>query len=309
VFQAPKGKNFYRPMYPVDASSREEGWVILSYMVDTKGRPYEVGVVEATGDGIFRREAVRAIERSTFYPATLNGHPIDSVLTTGYTFTIDGQPLGARSGFIEAYKRILRSIDAGDQTAADDALRNLEVTNLYEDAYWGLAQYQYAARWGGDLQQQLHYLKHALGPYEQPQYLERPAWKGALLERFRLQIKLRHYGEAIGTWTTLKKYGVNADTAAKIESLIGTLEKLRANSEAYDVSGELSDYGWSLQLFKPHFRISSDSSLAEIKLRCDKGYVTFAFDPSIEYHVEGRYGSCDIQLEGTPGTHLTLTQF
>jgi TonB family protein len=292
----------------VDYYSQKEGWVLLSYMIDTKGRPYEVGVVEATGDSIFQRQAVKAVERSTFYPATLNGHPIDSVSTTRYTFTIEGPPLGARSKFIEAYKRTLHSIDAGDQTTAEDELRKLEVTNLYEDAYWGLAQYRYAVRWGDDLQQ-LHYLMHALGPYEQPQYLERPSWKGALLERFRLQVKLRHYGEAIGTWATLKKYGVDADTTAKVEHLIGTLEKLRADSEPYDVSAELSDYGWSLQLFKPHFRISADSSLAEIKLRCDKGYLTFAFDPSIEYHVEGKYGGCVIQLEGTPGTHVTLTQF
>jgi TonB family protein len=308
VFQAPKGKSFYRPLYPVDASSREEGWVILSYMVDAKGKPYEVGVVEATGDSIFRREAVKAIERSTFYPATLNGHPVDSVYQSRYTFTIDGQPLGARPDFVAAYRQVLRSIDAGDQTAADDALSKLKVTNLYEDAYWGLARFQYAVRWEDDLQQ-LHYLKHALGPYQEPVFLERSSWKAALLERFRLQIKLRYYGEAIGTWATLKKYRVDAGTTTKIEQLIGTLEKLRANSEAYNVSGELSDYGWSLQLFKPHFRISADSSLAEIKLRCDKGYLTFAFDQSIEYHVEGKYGGCVIQLEGTPDTHVTLTQF
>jgi hypothetical protein len=37
--------------------------------------------------------------------------------------------------------------------------------------------------------------------------------------------------------------------------------------------------------------------------------VQFAFDPTRQYKVESRHGTCKMQLEGEPGTQFTLTQF
>jgi hypothetical protein len=110
------------------------------------------------------------------------------------------------------------------------------------------------------------------------------------------------------TWSTLKKHRVDPETLARAERLVAQVEKVRASDDAYEVSGVLSELGWSLHLFKPHFHIAADGLIADVKLRCDKGYLTFAFDPNIDYQVQGNYGSCTIQLEGSPGTRLTLTQ-
>lgn len=310
TYQPPKVRgSLYAPGYPVDVTSRQEGWVVVSYMVDTKGRPYDVGVLAATGDEIFQREAIKAVARSSFYPAKFNGQPIDAVNTSKYTFTINGRPLGAGSDFIKAYKEILGFIEAGDRAGADDALRRLKASNLYEDAYWGLARYKYAVRWESD-KEQLFYLMYVLGPSQKPDYLDRSEWLGALLERFRLQVKLRQYGEAIATSMTLKKLGVDRDTAAKIDQLVGQLQKLRTSNEPYDVAGELTDYGWSLRLFKPNFRISADHSLAGITLRCQKGSLVLKYDQTMDYHVQSdKYGECSVQVGGTPGTQLTLRQF
>jgi hypothetical protein len=106
----------------------------------------------------------------------------------------------------------------------------------------------------------------------------------------------------------LKKHRLDAQTMASAEQLVAQVEKVRTSDDAYDVSGVLSELGWSLHLFKPHFHIAADGLIADVKLRCDKGYLTFAFDPKVDYLVQGNYGSCILQLEGSPGTRLTLTQ-
>jgi hypothetical protein len=49
--------------------------------------------------------------------------------------------------------------------------------------------------------------------------------------------------------------------------------------------------------------------VSEVKLRCARGFVRFAFDPAIEYQIEKRYGNCEMELDGEPGRTFTITQF
>jgi TonB family protein len=63
--------------YPKD-EIEEEGWVQLGFMVDGTGKPFEVTVNSSSGNRVFERQAIAAIERSAFTPGLLNGQPIDS---------------------------------------------------------------------------------------------------------------------------------------------------------------------------------------------------------------------------------------
>jgi hypothetical protein len=45
-----------------------------------------------------------------------------------------------------------------------------------------------------------------------------------------------------------------------------------------------------------------------VKLKCSKAFVSFAFDPQLQYEVQSKYGACELVLEGTPGTQFQLTQ-
>lgn len=66
---------------------------------------------------------------------------------------------------------------------------------------------------------------------------------------------------------------------------------------------------WFLDLFKPRFRIEvKEGHLAEIKLRCDKTFLSFPFDTELEYHVESRFGQCEMQLVGVSGSKFTVIQ-
>ena len=47
TFIPPERQSVFAPKYPLKAKQNgEEGWVIVNFMVDTHGNPYEISVVE-----------------------------------------------------------------------------------------------------------------------------------------------------------------------------------------------------------------------------------------------------------------------
>ena len=62
------------PHYPPSAlRSHQEGWVVVSFTIDTEGRPRDVRVVDAQPRRIFDRAAIDAVDRYRFTPAMKDG--------------------------------------------------------------------------------------------------------------------------------------------------------------------------------------------------------------------------------------------
>jgi hypothetical protein len=96
----------------------------------------------------------------------------------------------------------------------------------------------------------------------------------------------------------------------KWQKSIDEIQSLRDNDKAYTVPGEFADRSsWHYELLKRRFRIDVDSgTVAEVKLRCDQQYVSFRFDPTLQYTISGNNKSCSMELVGQPGTKFWLTQ-
>lgn len=287
----------------------EEGWTELAFMVDPGGKPFEVTVIRSTGNKTFDEVAADAIEHSTFQPAVLNGKPIESGYEMRYLFFYIGLDSGASSGFARPYRELLTAVATGDKAAADAALKKIKIANLYDDANFGLATYSYATRWGNEAQQ-LEGLRRAIGDEHFAARLPKDKFMAALLECVQLELKGHQYAEAMTHWKRLKKLGVDKVTEAQMEPLIDQLQKLRSDNSKYEVPGVLLDGRWFLHLFKRHFQAVVDEGyISQVKLRCDKRYLYFAFDPKRRYEVASQDGSCSIELLGAPGTRFKLIQF
>jgi TonB family protein len=284
----------------------EEGWVLLSMMVNAEGKPFQVGVVRSTGNRTFEKLAVKAMEHASLYPGTVNNAPVESVFEFRYTFKNNYYRPGAHSEFIAAFKALGTAINAGDRAAADVAMKGLRVRTLYEDAYYGVAQYNYALRWG-DASQQEKALYRALGGAA---YLTPELHRVALLGNLGLQLQKRDYSEVMWLWEVLSGFDLDKDTEARWAPVIEQVRQLRTQTGSYTMSGTIADLGsWGIQLFKRNFRANAVSgALSQVKLKCARGLVTFTFDPALTYHVPEKYGDCRLELEGTPGTEITLTQ-
>jgi hypothetical protein len=76
------------------------------------------------------------------------------------------------------------------------------------------------------------------------------------------------------------------------------------------MSATIPDRGaWSVHLFKRNFQVATTGGvISQVKLRCRKGFVSFVFNPDLDYHVPEKYAECLLSLKGAPGTGLTLTQ-
>lgn len=62
------------PHYPPSAlRSHQEGWVVVSFTIDTEGRPRDVRVVDSQPRRVFDRAAIEAVDRYRFSPAMKDG--------------------------------------------------------------------------------------------------------------------------------------------------------------------------------------------------------------------------------------------
>jgi TonB family protein len=277
--------------------------------VNSSGKPFEVSVEASSGDKAFEKEAIRAAEGATYQPGMLNGQPIDSATKIKIIFKLNQLSTGASEAFVHNYGKLMKAVDTKDRAGAEAAMKGLEVRNLYEDAYFGLASYFYAREWG-DETQQLAGLRRAIAFEKSAHYLTKAQFQFALGQCLALQVRLRHYAEAQGLWASLLISGIDPGTIEKIKPMMHTIDQIRTLDRSYDITGSMPDGTWTLHLYKQNFRFKvSEGHISYVKLRCSKGFVGFVFDPTLEYKVESKYGTCELGLDGDPGTQFTLTQF
>ena len=68
------------PRYPAAAvRSRQKGWVVVSFTVDTDGKTSDIKVIDSEPHRIFDRAAINAVEQYRFTPAMKSGAPVASV--------------------------------------------------------------------------------------------------------------------------------------------------------------------------------------------------------------------------------------
>lgn len=309
VFTAPTGLPT-RAVYPSNRRHQQrEGWVGVNFMVDPAGHPYEVAVTDSIGDPEFERAAIEAIERSVFEPARLDGRPIDAGRSLYFTFQVEGTKPGARRSFVRAHRQILEAIAADERETADRLLTDIEPRNLYEEAYANLARYSYARRWGTALSQ-LTAVTRATRHEGKIRYLPDDQLSTALQTQFALQLEMRHFAAALKTWEELQEVGISDDGRAALQRAAAEIEALRDDARAFTVHGHIGpSSSWFHALLKPRFAIDvAHGEVAELKLRCDRNYVMFRFQPDLEYRVADGNGQCTLQVIGDPGTRLVLVQ-
>ncbi|HKR35193.1 MAG TPA: energy transducer TonB [Steroidobacteraceae bacterium] len=309
TYQAPKAIETKPASYPPNEIDKgEEGWVIVNMMIDREGKTYEATVVDSTGNRAFERAALAAVEKWSFEPARMNGTPIEAGRTFKLKFRLTDAEKGARPEFSRSYRQLLKAIEAGDRERADSRLALMRPHNLYEDGYYGVALYTYHRRWGTTAQQ-LSALRRAIADETEPNYLPKELFVSALQAQLSIEISTRDYARALETWATLRR-NADAATLSRWEKSIGEIEALRTSDTAYAVTGEIATgTSWYYQLLKDRFQIDVTSGrLAEVKLRCNRQYVSFPFDPQLQYKISGNDRGCWMEVVGDPGTQFQLTQ-
>jgi len=310
VYQGPKGIDVSLATYPIgERQSGAEGWVIVNFMIDTAGKPYELSVADSTGNAVLEQSALEQVAKWQFEPATLNGKPVDAGDYVKVEFVLTNLKRGTSFRFGNLYKQAMKAIEAGDRKTADGKLALLKPYNLSEDAWLGVAQYHYCRKWCTG-SQQLTALRRAVADETTPSRLPPAVFVSMLEAEVALELGLQDYAQALRTWETLRANGLADATRSKWQGAIDEIETLRTNDRAYAVTGDFGDRSsWFYQLLKRKFQIEvASGAISEIKLRCDQQYVFFHFEPALQYAIPGNNQRCSMEMVGQPGTTFRLTQ-
>ena len=310
VTTGPQWKGWNGWMWPLSAAYRDrEGWVDLHFMIDKSGKTYEIAVTDWTGDDAFKGAAVKAAEKWNFEPATYAGEPteIGYHLRLYFAFSTDGN---VRPQFARAYKEAVAAINDGDRPRAQARLQKLLVQNLYEDAMASFAKYQFEAKWGTEAGQMLA-LRRAVAMARWPRPRPRELFASALQSLLVLELRAKDFSNALLTWDTLNTLKPEQAQASGLQPKIDDVIALRKDERAYMVPGEIAAgaSSWFYNLYKHRFQVVVASGhVSEIKLRCDRHYVSFGYDPALYYRIADQYGDCGLELIGEPGTRFELIQ-
>jgi TonB family protein len=310
LYQGPKGIDVPLPTYPVsERRDRAEGWVIVNFMIDRQGKPYELSVADSTGNHVLEQAALEQVQKWRFEPATLNGKPVDAGDHVKMEFVLTNIKRGTSFHFGNLYQQAVKAIEAGDQKTADGKLALLKPYNLSEDAWLGVVQYMYCRKWCTGWRQ-LTALRRAVADEKTPRFLPQPILVSMLEAEVALELGLQDYAQALRTWDTLNALGLDEATRAKWQGAIDEIETLRTNDKAYAVMGEFGDQSsWFFEPLKRKFQVEVlTGSIAEIKLRCARQYVFFRFDPTVQYTIADDDQACSMEMVGQPGTKFRLTQ-
>lgn len=305
ILSTPRGN-----MYPAtERRIGKEGWVELNLMIDPHGKPYEVAVVDSIGGPAFEKAAIDLLKQMSFAPARRGATPTDSSFQFAVSFSLDGPARGARFEFVSLYKKFMEAVDAGDQARADQELSRFDAQNLYEEAYRNYGKYFYDLKWGTEAQQ-LRDLRGAVrhattGDF----YLPKNAFVAALAWKFVLEVRANDCGKALFTWKLLERFA-SKDMRKQLQPTVDQVKRLRDSDTVLPMSAQI-DRGttWQGVLFRNRFNITvMQGAISEIKLRCEKGYVFFKYDPRVQYSVSSKVGTCAIDVVGNPGTTFELIQ-
>lgn len=312
TFTPPRLKQRDAPNYPDRQQLKgREGWVQLNYMIDPKGKPYDVSVVSSSDEHDFEKEAIRAVTEWTYEPAILNGQPIDAGSQVFIKFGLEPLESAGRF-FVLRYKQLQKYIDQGKLDKAASVLEDLQRIdrNLYEEAYYHLARYSYQLATGASERQLYESLKRAAAMDNKSGFLPDALLTAVLKAKLQSQLRLNELIFAESTALKLRNRDLEDDLRVYVDSVLKRIDELRTVGKPFATkgvvrSGNRSSHG--LMHHKFSFR-DVKGNIAELRLHCDRGYVGFIYRPDFEYEVEEGLQWCKLHLIGTPGTTYTLVQ-
>src|SRR6185312_5570259 len=95
--------------YPArELDHRREGWALINTMISPEGTPYEITVVDSSGNAALDQAAIKAVNEMAFRPATSGSMPVDSSLAFTLKFTTAGDARFASDAFVASFKNFVK---------------------------------------------------------------------------------------------------------------------------------------------------------------------------------------------------------
>lgn len=316
--EPPEVQNYGRLNYPIgERHAGYGGWVQFIFMVDREGKPYELRLMDYAGSKGFIGAGEKALLRSTFTPALVDGVAVDGRYGMIYHFGRRGGGTGAgasRRSFVPLYTAYLQALNEGPGEKAASLLEELADAsrNNYEHAFLNVARYYFAREYGSSLEQ-MRFLSRALRQSfterNHRSFLPDDQAISVRRELFRLQVENNYLGEAMETYELIQQQG-DDESMELLEGVVAELEEMKRNEASFGIAVTLDDSGsWGAELFKNQLYLHTvEGKVDGMKLRCDTNFFSFTFDPETDYSIPEEWGKCHLEILGAPRTTFVLVQ-
>ena len=302
------------PRYPQDALRRGiEGWVTLHYMVSPSGSPYEIEVVDSSGNKSLERAAKRAAAKYQYEPAELNGSPIDAGTATRIQFEVSGG-VGVSVKFKNLHRRFQEAAqnrNLEDMEALITKINDLEIHNLLEASIRYTAQGLYAQLINDQEGVRLAF-ERALGLDEAQngEYLTEPLRAKLLFALMQAQVATQHLKDAQDTWKKLAVLIDDPQRKSRLQRQADQIQQFIQKGGPIEVTGRIrGSYSYYYQLISNSFSVSSiNGRLAEARIHCDRGMKGFALEEDMSYEIPEELGECKLIIIGDPETIFTIIE-
>lgn len=301
------------PQYPRRALSKgEEGWVFLSFFVDTDGKPHEIDVSDASGNPVFQTAAIQALERSRFEPATYNGKKIDHEYRWQVTFEMMGKDNLFRDSFKRRFYEVVEAVSRKEKSKAENELEVLQELRktLHEDAMYWTAKYYFDQSWGTS-SDQLISVSRALGHDKSRRHMDNKLYQQLLWAKLTLQLQERKYVSALNTLDRFEDlHGVDEALRQQAAKYKRAIEDLKSSAKIISVEGTIAQNNqWRHELIRNRFSVVDvEGNINEFELICQRNRLRFKYEPELDYSFDGASGTCGVSVRGDPGTTFTLIQ-
>lgn len=301
------------PSYPADAlAAWKEGWVLVSYCIDTSGSVRDPVIDRSSGAREFERAALRVIPKWKYQPATLDGMPVEQCATSVRLSFQFGGPLGARHSFAKPWRDAQKLIDANDLAGAEAKLAVLMPENDYEAARVHFARARIAEK-RSDLRAQYEEVQSAL---RYSHGVEKRIQGDVKRAAFALAANLSLWADALSLYEELKE-----DHPKELSDPLRTVGEALTSHVKSDkglaTSGELTcrcdkesqPALWATRLLRREFGFADvKGNIERFELRCQGRRFTAKFETDKNWRVPPEWGACQLYVFGDEGATLRLVE-
>jgi len=306
------------PKYPTsEARKGREGWTQLSFVVGTDGIPYDVTVINSSGNSRIDNTSVRAVKKWRYDPATnADGEVIEQCQTS---VQLDYR-LGAKNAVSKKFRtRLLKTFEhlrAENVELLKEDLEQLDKVNSGKMTENTWLSYVKANYYGlkGDEEKQYFYLTKAVPnsvKKDKKHILPEDSLLVSLHQLFRLQAKKSKYFDALQTFEKIEQF--DSELALNIQNNLrpfaAKIEQAIDSDKLIVVEGEINRGRWIHNLAREQFAVNEiNGKLRKLDVRCENKRNVFTVNDTSTWKIPKSWGNCQVIIEGDDTTTFELVE-
>ena len=306
------------PTYPrIELNAGREGWVRISYVIDTSGVPIELFVEDSNGIARFERRALDWAAELRYEPATLDGEPVAQA-ENGYQVIFRLNDFGGVTRQFKKHYR--RAHEALSENRLGDA--EVHIATAAARPSLNLSEEAWLATLVGRLCQEREQLECMLGSFSDALAfgtgsVDADVLRAVAQTKLVAELKSARFAAARKTYEQLIELVGREAAGAKFGAAIDRMEALIEEPDPIQLEGTLRRPGaatdgpgvWS---FEPVRRrpalLSVDGAVDLLRIRCSARSVTIEPQAGRAWHIPDEWGRCRLYFFGDPGTTLLVEE-